>query len=50
MVAAVSHRQYLDMGVAGLAERLNPGSLFADVKGAFNPQTVAAAGLTLWRL
>ena len=50
IVAAVSHREYLDMGVARLAERLPPGGLFADVKGAFSPQSVAAAGLTHWRL
>jgi UDP-N-acetyl-D-galactosamine dehydrogenase len=50
MVAAVSHRFYMDMGVARLAARLRPGALFADVKGAFRREDVAAAGLTPWRL
>jgi len=50
MVAAVAHKAYLDMGVARLAERLQPGALFADVKGVYRPADVAAAGLALWRL
>jgi UDP-N-acetyl-D-glucosamine/UDP-N-acetyl-D-galactosamine dehydrogenase len=50
IVAAVSHRQYLEMGVSRLAERLLPGALFADVKGAYTRPDVAAAGLKYWRL
>ncbi len=50
IVAAVSHRQYLDLGVARLAGKLQPGGLFADVKGAYARADVAAAGLQYWRL
>jgi len=50
MVAAVPHREYAEMGIATLAERLVPGGLFADVKCAHDRQAVLAAGLRLWRL
>jgi UDP-N-acetyl-D-glucosamine/UDP-N-acetyl-D-galactosamine dehydrogenase len=50
IVAAVSHQHYLDLGVARLAEKLLPGALFADVKGAYKRPDVAAAGLKYWRL
>jgi UDP-N-acetyl-D-galactosamine dehydrogenase len=50
MVAAVAHREYLDRGLAGLAEKLAPGGIFADVKSAFDPQAIAAAGYRGWRL
>ncbi len=50
MIAAVSHREYAEMGVGALAARLVPGGLFADVKCAHDPAAVTAAGLRLWRL
>jgi len=50
MVAAVSHREYADMGVARLADRVVAGGLFADVKAAHRPDEVRASGLRLWRL
>ena len=50
IVAAVSHQHYLDLGVARLAEKLLPGALFADVKGAYKRPDVAATGLNYWRL
>ncbi len=50
MVAAVSHREYQQMGIATLAERVVPGGLFADVKCAYGPSDVSTAGLRLWRL
>ncbi len=50
MVAAVSHREYQQMGITALAERVVPGGLFADVKCAYGPSDVSAAGLRLWRL
>ena len=50
MVAAVSHREYADMGVARLADRVVAGGLFADVKAAHRPDEVNASGLRLWRL
>ena len=50
IVAAVSHREYLAMGVAEMAARVVPGGVFADVKSAYDPADVGAAGLRLWRL
>jgi UDP-N-acetyl-D-glucosamine/UDP-N-acetyl-D-galactosamine dehydrogenase len=50
MVAAVSHTEYAQMGVAALAEKVVPGGLFADVKCAYPPPAVTGAGLRLWRL
>lgn len=50
VVAAVGHRQYLDMGVEKLTEKLLPGGVFTDVKCAFDPDAVRATGAHLWRL
>ena len=50
IVAAVSHSEYAQMGVAKFAERLVPGGVFADVKSCYDPAAIAAAGLRLWRL
>ena len=50
MIAAVAHKEYLDRGIAKLAEKLKPGGIFADVKCAFDPAAVRATGARLWRL
>lgn len=50
VVAAVAHRQYLQMGVTELATKLAPGGVFADVKSAYDPAALAAAGARSWRL
>jgi len=50
VVAAVSHAEYLAMGVGGLAAKLQPGGVFADVKSAYDPAAVQAAGACGWRL
>lgn len=50
VVAAVAHRQYLQMGVAELVTKLAPGGVFADVKSAYDPAALAAAGARAWRL
>ena len=50
IVAAVSHQQYLAMGVDKLTERLLPGGVFTDVKSCYEPAQVKAAGAALWRL
>jgi UDP-N-acetyl-D-galactosamine dehydrogenase len=50
IVAAVSHKAYLDMPFAQLTGRLKPGGVFTDVKSAHDPATVTGAGFTLWRL
>jgi UDP-N-acetyl-D-glucosamine/UDP-N-acetyl-D-galactosamine dehydrogenase len=49
-VAAVSHREYAQMGLRSIAEKLQAGAVFTDVKSAWEPQAVRDLGLTLWRL
>ncbi|WP_341678314.1 nucleotide sugar dehydrogenase [Niveibacterium sp. SC-1] len=50
VVACVSHKEYAAMGIARIAEKAEPNAAFIDVKSFYEPQTVAAAGLRLWRL
>ncbi len=50
MVAAVPHGQYLAMPLSDILARLKPGGVFTDVKSAYDPAAVKAAGYTLWRL
>jgi UDP-N-acetyl-D-glucosamine/UDP-N-acetyl-D-galactosamine dehydrogenase len=50
LVAAVPHRDYLQMPFGDLACKLRPGGVFTDVKCAFEPGVVRAAGFDLWRL
>ena len=50
IVATVSHREYLDMGLPQLSEKLMPQGVFIDVKSSFDPQELAEAGFAGWRL
>jgi UDP-N-acetyl-D-galactosamine dehydrogenase len=50
IVAAVSHHQYLDMGVAGVTTKLAKGGVFVDVKSCYDEAQLASAGVTTWRL
>ncbi len=50
VVAAVSHQAYKTMGLKGVGTKLRAGGLLADVKCAFDPDAVRAAGYALWRL
>jgi UDP-N-acetyl-D-galactosamine dehydrogenase len=50
IVAAVSHRQYLAMPLADILGRLKKGGVFTDVKSAYDPVAIRAAGYKLWRL
>ena len=50
IVAAVSHAEYAAMGIAGLLAKLAPGGVFVDVKSAYDPAALAAAGAQPWRL
>ena len=50
IVAAVSHKDYLDMGLAKITSKLKPDGVFADVKCAYDPAAVIATGAKLWRL
>jgi UDP-N-acetyl-D-galactosamine dehydrogenase len=49
VVAAVAHREYLAMPLAGILGRLKPGGLFVDVKSAYDPAAIRGAGHPLWR-
>lgn len=49
-VVAVPHARLRRHGPEGIAARLLPGAILADVKSVFEPAAVAAAGLRLWRL
>jgi UDP-N-acetyl-D-galactosamine dehydrogenase len=50
MVAAVSHREYLQMPLWHLAEKLNRGGLFVDIKSTWSADELAGLGYRVWRL
>ena len=50
LVAAVSHSAYLEKPLDALTAKLKPGGAFTDVKSAYDPAAVQAAGYQLWRL
>ena len=50
LVAAVSHHEYAEMGIDGLLRKLVPGGVFVDVKSAYDPAALQAAGAGAWRL
>ena len=50
LVAAVSHHEYAEMGIDGLVRKLVPGGVFVDVKSAYDPVALQAAGARAWRL
>jgi UDP-N-acetyl-D-galactosamine dehydrogenase len=50
IVAAVAHNEYLAQPLAGLTAKLKSGGVFIDVKSAYDPAAVQAAGYVLWRL
>jgi UDP-N-acetyl-D-glucosamine/UDP-N-acetyl-D-galactosamine dehydrogenase len=50
LVAAVSHKEYLSLPQTELMSKLRHGGVFVDVKSAFDPLEIRAAGYRLWRL
>jgi UDP-N-acetyl-D-glucosamine/UDP-N-acetyl-D-galactosamine dehydrogenase len=50
VVAAVSHAEYVQQPVGQLLSVLKPGGVFIDIKSAYPPEAVSAAGARLWRL
>jgi UDP-N-acetyl-D-galactosamine dehydrogenase len=50
LVVAVPHVQYLELQVPELLSKLKRGGLFVDIKSAYEPQKIADAGMSLWRL
>lgn len=50
IVAAVSHREYLDKPLADILGKLKNDGLFMDVKSAYDAVAIRAFGRKLWRL
>ncbi|AKU13264.1 UDP-glucose/GDP-mannose dehydrogenase family protein [Azoarcus sp. CIB] len=50
VVAAVSHKAYLEMPLTKITERLLPNGIFVDVKSAYDRDAMAASGVSVWRL
>ncbi len=50
IVAAVSHKEYLALPQTELLSKLKHGGVFMDVKSAYEPLSIRAAGFNLWRL
>lgn len=50
VVAAVAHRAFHERGLDAIADKLEAGGVFMDVKSAWDPAQVRARGLRLWRL
>ena len=50
IVAAVPHAEYTTQSVATLLAPLKAGGVFIDIKSAYSPEAITAAGACLWRL
>lgn len=50
IVAAVSHRKYLDMPVDDILALAKPNAVFIDVKSVYKQDAIKNNGVTLWRL
>lgn len=50
VVAAVSHKDYVDMPLDVILAKLRKGGVFIDVKAAYDPAAIKAGEFRLWRL
>lgn len=50
VVAAVSHKQYLEMSVNEILTKLKPGGVFVDVKSAYPIESIHNRDVRVWRL
>ncbi len=50
VIAAVSHRQYLQIPLNDILALLKPSGVFTDVKSAYDSSTIQQAGHAVWRL
>jgi len=50
IIAAVSHKEYLNTPQADLLTKLKTGGVFVDVKSSYNASAIESAGYQLWRL
>lgn len=50
IVAAVSHKEYSDMPISQLTDKLEKDGVFVDVKSFFDRGAMSKAGVRVWRL
>jgi UDP-N-acetyl-D-galactosamine dehydrogenase len=50
IVAAVSHREFIELGAEDLCRKLVKGGVLVDVKAVFDQQALSQAGVRVWRL
>jgi UDP-N-acetyl-D-galactosamine dehydrogenase len=50
VVAAVSHREYLQMPLNDILSLLKPNGVFTDIKSVYDAATIQKAGHSVWRL
>jgi UDP-N-acetyl-D-galactosamine dehydrogenase len=50
LIAAVSHRHYLDMCLEDLLSKVKPTGVFIDVKSAYSNQSISEKNIRVWRL
>ncbi len=50
IVAAVPHREFVELSTADISAKLKAGGVFIDVKAAFDTHALARAGHPVWRL
>jgi UDP-N-acetyl-D-glucosamine/UDP-N-acetyl-D-galactosamine dehydrogenase len=50
IVAAVAHKEYVDLSVEDFGKKLVKGGCFIDVKAVFDQNALAGAGYRVWRL
>ena len=50
LIAAVSHREFLDRSITDFQSKVVPNGCFIDVKSNFDSAALRAAGLHVWRL
>lgn len=50
VVVAVKHKEYLQVSFSRITSLVKKGGVFVDIKSAFDPDKIKAAGLRLWRM
>jgi UDP-N-acetyl-D-galactosamine dehydrogenase len=50
LIVAVAHKEFLDMPVSALAERVKPGGVLVDVKSALSVDTLPKGRVSYWSL
>lgn len=50
LIAAVSHRHYLDISLEVLLSKIKPNGVFVDVKSAYSNRSISEKHVRVWRL